>query len=163
MKLLYGPPSMIKYVDGICNIVNFSSLYEYANNSLVGLIPPNNLGAVSEYDFDVKYMNYILENDHIFVIFMSFVINIFNGIDYYLIIDDRSDWSIMLIESLMKLLQQRYGLNGYYLRDINDYDTSIDTQFNSQYGLMNYDMDKERYLYLYEVHRISNGGYVAEE
>ena len=163
MKLLYGPSSMIGYVDGICNVVNFSSLYEGINDGLMCLIPPNNLGAISEYDFDVKYMNYILENDNIFVNFMGLVISIFNGADYFLVVDDSTDWSKMLIESLLKLLQQRYGLNGYYVKDIEDIGPNMDTQFNTQYGLMNYDIDVERYLYLYEDFRIRNGGYVGEE
>lgn len=157
--LFYGNKDNI-IIDGNCRVVNFSSLVEGFPDAK--LLPPNNLGAVNEYDFDVKYMHYIMDININFINFMNIIMELYyNNNDIYLIISE-DDWSSILIDSLLKLIQQRYGINGILINSYEDYiyekvyNTSI-SEFDSGYGIPNLMIDKERYIYLYELMRAKNG------
>ena len=134
-------------------IYNFSSLRE--GFPRLNLMPPYSLGANSEYDFDVKYMNYILQNDLIFMNFMTIILEIYNGNNVYLLVSE-DDWSMMLIDSLMKLIQQRYGINGILVNTLEDYVYARDESF-TDYGVINLDQDKERYAYLDQKYKMMGG------
>ena len=113
MKLMYGPPQMAEYVKNNANImvVNFNSLKQgfYELN----LLPPNALGAVDEYDFDLKYLNYVYSDDYRFCQIYSIPSTIFNAKDVFIIVDYvlHSDWEYNLVESFLKMIQVRYGFN----------------------------------------------------
>ena len=158
MKLMYGTA---QYIDHNSSVFNFNSLIEGYPSS--GLIPPNNLGAVNEYDFDMRYMKWIIGYDNIFINFMNIIMEIYYGRNVYLIIN-LDEWGIIMIESLLKLIQQRYGINGTFINDYEDIKYAEESQFDPYYGLANFDQDKERYIYLYEQTKlIRNGGKVPTE
>ena len=159
MKFLYGDFNLIPK-DEPYSIFNFTSLVEGYQDS--HLIPPNNLGAISEYDFDMRYMHYIMDHDGNFVNFMNIVNEIYYGHNVFLIIS-YNDWSINLVESLLKLIQQRYGINATNVITPDDVYYAEDVQFDSYYGINNFDIDKERYVRLYEFFRVQNTGRVSEE
>lgn len=125
------------------------------------LIPPNEIGRSSGREFDISYANYILGNDFVFKSFFDIIYALYGGLDVYLIIDE-SDWSENLVESLLKLIQQRYGYNAIKINCFDDYlqayNSKYVSEFNPYYGLQNLDMDKERYAYFVESQRIRNGG-----
>ena len=142
-----------------CRIINFSSLVEGYPDA--NLLPPNKLGAANEYEFDIRYMHYIMDIDCNFINFMNIIMEIYYGNDVYLIISE-DDWSNLLIESLLKLIQQRYGLNAILLNSNEDYMYEKlynvnSTDFNPGYGLANLLIDKDRYVYLYEYNKVKNG------
>lgn len=101
--LLYGNA---RNIQDQCVIYNFTSYIEGYRR--LNLIPPNSLGASSEYEFDQRYMEFILSNDYNFVEFFNIIYNLYSGQDVYIIISD-DPWSETLVESLLKLIQQRYG------------------------------------------------------
>lgn len=142
--LLYGKSQCLSFVDA--RIFNLTGLIE-GFESLSILIPPNELGHFTEKEFDIAYMNYIMGNDIIFSAFFKIVHSLYIGQDVFIISDD-ADWSENLIESLFKLIQQRYGYNGYNIKTFEDYiyaknnDTST---FDPGYGIYNLDIDKDRY------------------
>lgn len=117
------------------------------------LLPPREIGHFIDRDFDIAYMNYILGNDRVFYQFFgSIIMNLYLGFDVYLAISDE-DWSINLVESLLKLIQQRYGYNALRINDVNDYNAAIESgnftsRFDIDYGLANLDLDKNRYSLL---------------
>lgn len=117
------------------------------------LLPPREIGHFVDRDFDIAYMNYILGNDRVFYQFFgSIIMNLYLGFNVYIAISDE-DWSINLIESLLKLIQQRYGYNGLRINDISDYTSAIESGnsksgFDKFYGLANLDLDKNRYSLL---------------
>lgn len=155
--LLYGNKDNIQYD---CEIYNFCGLIEGYRDAR--LMPPNSLGSISEYDFDIKYMHYILDNDYIFINFMSIIMDLYYGKNVYLIISDSNDeWCSMITESLLKLIQQRYGIVAAKIDSFEDIFYVEDSTFNPYYGLANLDMDKERYTYLCESIRLSNGGKIG--
>lgn len=153
--LFYGTVQNIKNINlDNCVVYNFTSLTEDYPN--IGLMPPNSLGLLSGLDFDIAYMNYIMNDDIIFCRFMNIMMNIYYGHSVYLIISN-DNWSELLIESLLKLIQQRYHLNGYRIESMDDYIYASSSDINS-YGLFNIDQDKERWTYLQEMTKIRTNG-----
>ena len=66
-------------------------------------------------------------------------------------------------ESLIKMIQQRYGYNAAVINDINDLDyvNPEDFSFSIQ-GLHNLDEDKKRLVMILESRRIQAGGRIYE-
>lgn len=142
------------------NVYNLTSMRE-GFTRLNSLIPPNNLGRLTGRDFDLAYADYILSNDIIFIEFFHIIYSLYIGTDVYIIISD-DDWSENLVESLLKLIQQRYGYNACKINSLEDYVyfsvSAQNSEFNPYFGIRNLDIDKERYTYIMEIIRIKNGG-----
>lgn len=126
--------------------LNINSLAERYSHVKLNLLPPNSLGANTEKDFDIKYMEWIFGNNEIFISFMDILICLYHGYNVFLIITDEG-WSDMLVESLLKLIQQRYGINAVSIKSLEDLQYAEDSIFEP-YGLINLDQDLERYAYL---------------
>ena len=159
----YGNSKVLNLVQDF-KIYNFSSLMEIGIP--MNLLPPNNLGAINEYDFDCKYMQYIMMNDYTFGSMMSMMMDIYNNNDVFILIADENDsffnpdvasWNTILIESFLKFIQQRYGMNATLIESEEDINCMEFAEF-SDYGIMNFDEDKERFTYMIESIRIMNGG-----
>lgn len=138
---------------------NLSSLKE-GFNRLQLLIPPNEIGRFTDREFDIAYANYIFNNDNVFCEFFQIIYNLYLGYDVFILASEE-DWSENILESLLKLIQQRYGYNA--ARIDSDYDyifarNNMSFDFAPGYGLYNLDQDKERFSYLIETFRLNNGG-----
>lgn len=152
--LLYGNATHAKFIEGGL-VYNFTSMVE--KYPRLPLMPPNYLGASSEYDFDQKYMEFVMFIDQNFINFMSYIIMpLYNGHTIYLCISE-DPWSEIIIESLLKLIQQRYGYNATRINDFNDLCVAESSDFEPRYGLSNLDQDKDRYSYAMEQLRQSAG------
>ena len=158
--LMYGPASAADIKFGGKGVMyNLSSMRE-GFISLQALIPPNTIGRLTDREFDIAYANYIMSNDTLFCIFFQIVYNLYIGKDVFIIISTE-DWSENLLESLLKLIQQRYGYNGVLINTEADYlyaVTSMNFGFAPGYGIFNLDQDKERFTTLIEQYRIANNG-----
>jgi len=129
-------------------IFNITSLKE-GYNKLNMLVPMNSMGYTTDRDYDIAYANYIFNNDAVFVEFFIIIYYLYIGKDVYLIYSNE-DWSENIIESLLKLIQQRYGYNAYLINEDEDYIYSKmndSTYFNGEWGLYNLDIDKNRFSY----------------
>lgn len=124
------------------SLLAFTSLAEGLDT--LRLLPPNNLGAISEYDFDVRYMNFIMMDNSNFIEFMKLIYKIYTNENVFLVVNDMDAWSNILVESLLKFIQQRYGINATYIKDIEDLDSINDVEINPYYGINNLDNDSER-------------------
>lgn len=144
--LMYGDGLVLKDILETPNIrvYNFSSLRE--GFPRLNLMPPHNLGANTELEFDIKYAEYILSNDLIFMNFMTIIMELYYGNSVFLLIS-HDPWSEVLIESLMKLIQQRYGIIGVSVNVIEDFYYAKDSGFED-FGVINLDQDKEKFTYL---------------
>lgn len=155
MNLLYGKNDPRMFDPYFCEhgyIYNFTTMKE-GYESLQTLIPPNQIGHLDGYEFDVTYMKYIMSNDYVFMWFFRIIYNLYIGKDVFLL-SSEDDWSENLIESLLKLVQQRYGINGINIVTDEDYiDASVHSivEFAPGYGLYNLDIDKDRFLNLIEL------------
>ena len=158
--LMYGPASAADIKFGGKGVMyNLSSMRE-GFISLQALIPPNTIGRLTDREFDIAYANYIMSNDTLFCIFFQIVYNLYIGKDVFIIISTE-DWSENLLESLLKLIQQRYGYNAVLINTEADYlyaVTSMNFEFAPGYGIYNLDQDKERFTTLIEQYRIANNG-----
>lgn len=128
-------------------VYNITSLNERYRRARLDLLPPNSLGANSEYDYDVKYMEWVFANDGVFMNFMKIILDLYNGLNVFLVIT-HEDWSDMMLESLLKLIQQRYGYNSISIENPEDLFYAEDEGFNPEYGLINLDQDLARYQYI---------------
>ena len=75
---------------------------------------------ITDREFDIAYMNYIMNYDDVFCEFFQIIYNLYIGIDV-LIIASKDDWSENILESLLKLIQQRYGYDAVYIETDEDY------------------------------------------
>lgn len=146
--LMYGDSSNIINTGQIFNITSLINGY----NRLDLLYPPYGFIRSDNRDFDMSYYNYIMNNDNVFVQFFNIVYNLYLGNDVYLIIS-MDNWSINIIEAILKIIQQRYGYDGVLINDYSDYlyfSNSKTFGFDNGFGLMNLDKDLDRYIYLIE-------------
>ena len=154
--LMYGNSFNVITTGTVYNLTSLKEGYV----RLQSLIPPNEIGRFTGRDFDIAYANYILSNDFIFKEFFDIVYLLYQGVDVYLIIAEE-DWSENLVESLLKLIQQRYGYIGCRIKCFDDFleasKHSI-SKFDPVFGLANLSMDRERYVYIIEKARIQSGG-----
>jgi hypothetical protein len=127
------------------------------------LLPPNSIGRFTDRDFDIAYMNYILGNDNVFCEFFQVIYNLYLGKDVF-IIAAKEDWSENVLESLLKLIQQRYGYNATKITCEEDYIFACNSdyipEFTPGFGTYNLDIDKERFSYLMEDYKLRTGAYI---
>ena len=157
---MYGPAAAADIKFGGKGVMyNLSSMRE-GFISLQALIPPNTIGRLTDREFDIAYANYIMSNDTLFCIFFQIIYNLYIGKDVFIIVSTE-DWSENLLESLLKLIQQRYGYNAVLINTEADYlyaVTSMNFGCAPGYGIYNLDQDKERFTTLIEQYRITNNG-----
>lgn len=131
-------------------IVNLSSFIE--GFPKLKLMPPLSLAPNienNEYEFDMKYAEWVLTND---LNFASLYIDILKplslGSSVYIIIQKGDPYAELTAESLMKFIQQRYGYNYYIINDRSDIEVIQDNgRFNIQ-GIYNLDQDRIRMEHL---------------
>ena len=139
-------------------VYNLTSLREGFNNLRL-LLPPREVGRCVDRDFDIQYYQYILNNDYVFCEFFQIVYNLYLGIDVFIIASEE-DWSENILESLLKIIQQRYGYNSVKIDTDEDYifaRNSMDFRFSPP-GLYNLDQDKDRFAAIVEKYRLSHNG-----
>ena len=121
------PVDILQY-KGVRQVVKYNLSHYYAEmptlNSLVPsseFIPEDILsGDCSNADFDQAYHNFIFNNDMAFSQLMSIIIPIYMNPDTLVHITILyNDYSNAFVESLIKLIQQRYGYNSYLINDVS--------------------------------------------
>lgn len=137
-------------------ILNFNSLNE--KYPRLHLIPPLDLGSKNEYDFDMKYAYYLLNDPNAFIDLMQIMYPLYQGDDVFLLVDDGPIME-MIVESFQKFVQQRYGYNSAYITCLDDLLNADEGDF-SELGTMNMRDDRERLSYMLESERLAAGGFV---
>lgn len=156
--LLAGDHNCIPDIDDLV-IFNLSSLIE--GYPILDILPSvNSIDYTDDLNFDIVYSNYIMTNDSVFYEFFHKVIYpLYNGVDVYLI-TRRDFFYDNIIESLFKFIQQRYGYLGIILGDMEDIEyINPDLGFGQTGipGIINLDMDKERYTNIYMMGQLRKG------
>lgn len=143
--LMYGYAENIPDTDNTI-VFNLASMKE-GYQRLAELVPPNNIGRLDGRDFDIFYAEYIMSCEPAFYKMFTVVFELFQSHDVYLIINE-FEWCDNLVQSLFKFIQTRYGYNGVRINNMEDYiyyKNNDIFKFNPDYGLYNFDLDKERY------------------
>ena len=126
-------------------VYNVSSMYEGIPR--LNILPTAMINCGDEKMFDMSYANYILENDAIFSEMMKIMYSLYMNENVALLVT-RNPVLDVITESLLKLIQQRYGYSAYLINCIEDLEyVNIDFSF-SLAGLYNFDIDKERFVVL---------------
>lgn len=121
---------------------------------LSALVPPTTLtgGDIIDFDnektFDMMYARYLIENDGAFVQMFSIINNLYLGGSSIVLVGE-SEYKDTLTESLIKFIQQRYGIAP--IRVINEFEDWFSYDDDSNFnliGVYNLDIDKERYALL---------------
>lgn len=113
------------------------------------LLPDNNITFEDEFEFDIKYANYILTNQKSYISLIHLMIDVYDNKDVYLLVTRDNGYFDYLTESIIKLIQVRYGYPVCLINDKEDYKyINIDPNFYtmSLQGLYNFDIDKEFYF-----------------
>lgn len=121
-------------------ILNISCLLE--GFPRVNILPPFEMDRYSR-DFDILYAQYLLNNENVFYEFMQIIMSIYYGFDTILLVD-RGELYECVNESLIKFIQQRYGLICNNINVLEDWLYVEECEFSLQ-GLYNLDQDKERF------------------
>ena len=143
--LLIGDHNTIPYgmIDDLV-VYNLFSLKEGLDN--LNLIPSIRMDYNSK-EFDRLYAQNIISNDDTFIELMRIVYPLYEGKNVYLVttLNDLFDG---LTESILKLIQDRYGYNYSIINSYEDIQYLDDDSDFSLNGLFNLDHDKERMSYI---------------
>lgn len=141
--------NVLKYIANPV-IYNLSSYYSEFEN-ITGLITKiqifnNTQMPINEFiyspQFDSIYANSVMQNNELFIDFIKIIINATEFPVVVLISHD--PYRDAITESIIKLIQIRYGYNCWEVDDIDDLDCVRESSF-TPYGLLNLDQDKKRY------------------
>ena len=136
-------------------VYNFSSLYS-GFDSLAPLVTNMyrvNPGNIPQYEFidtvtfDLNYANAILNTPNMFEALIKIVMPVYQG-EIVMLLVHRDPYRDSLMESLIKLLQQRYSLSCWVVEDLADVE-SIHELPITQNGLLMIDQDIKTYDRLY--------------
>jgi hypothetical protein len=132
-------------------ILNLSSYYSgYINitHLITKIAPINNSGVpmpefVNSYDFDMQYASSILSNSELFGSLINIMLRAYEG---YLvcILVQRDPYRDAVMESLIKLIQQRYGYNCWIVEDVDDIEVMTE-QMLLPNGLLTLDGDIKQF------------------
>lgn len=143
-------------------IFNLSSLYSGfidATELLTNLSSINYTGLpmpvfVESVEFDMQYMASIMNNPNLFGKLMMILSNSYEGRIVVLLVQ-RDPYRDSVMESLIKLIQQRYGYNCWIVEDPEDISCIKEDDYNT-YGLLTLTEDLKKYDNSYsEENRIS--------
>ena len=112
------------------------------------------------YQFDMNYASQLFNDDNSFIdlMILLFAVNggninysneeqVLKGGDVIVLTNYSNVFMQVILDSLMKYIQQRYGIQSYIINDINDYDSLEYSEF-SDIGMCNFISDTARFLYL---------------
>ena len=137
------------------HIVNLSSAYLGVQPSSLFYVPRC---SNESFEYDLEYGNFIFQNTQQRIEFLYLMHQLQIGNDVLILIGTHQVMFEMA-ESLLKLIQMRYGYNGYFITK-DDLDYIFDFQSNfSVPGLQLFDQEKVELdeIFLEEEKRKSNG------
>lgn len=92
-------------------------------------------------DFDRQYAFQLLSNQNSFTMLMK-IMMLVETMDEVIVITNHSNPYVeVVVDSLIKFIQQRYSIQSYIINDIDDIDSFATSNFNTEEGFNNYMMD----------------------
>lgn len=158
MIIFTSNTNIIQFINSpiVYNLSSFYSGYENITNLITKIPAFNNTSIpVNEFiyspEFDNMYANSLLNNAVLFNDFIKIVINACSSNNVIVLIA-HDDYRDAITESIIKLIQIRYGYNCWEVEGIEDVEC-LRESFFTPYGLLALDEDKKKYDELY------NNGY----
>lgn len=141
------PHLYARYNNRQVKIFNLSSYYSgYIDvSNLMYFMKPNTpmIDFVNEVQFDIEYASYIFNDPSNFTSFMKIMSSSFEG-DICIVMVYREPYRDAVMESLIKLIQQRYAYNCWIIEALEDIDLLNDNGYDT-IGLMTLFQDIQRY------------------
>lgn len=123
-------------------VYNMGSIHQTGMN-ISNLIPAYN--TIDNKEFDLYYANSLLHDKTLFITYMQIIYDLYMGFNVFVLVNGtKGDYSEYAVESLIKFIQQRYGIISNVLESEEDFDTLVEHDF-SLTGLYNLDIDKEKF------------------
>lgn len=129
-------------------VFNLSSYYDkmYYNDDIhilgIDINVPQDINVV-EYiyspEFDMNYCNMIINNPNKFIAFMKIMTYCYQGTNVIILIS-HDEFRDAIVESLVKMIQLRYGYNSWILNTIDDLEYIKESDFTPE-GLLVLDND----------------------
>lgn len=152
------PVELLEY-KGVRQVVKYNLSHYYAEMPTLNMlipsidsIPENILtGDCTDATFDQLYHNFIFTNDQAFIQFMNIIVPAFTNPECLVqIAITNNDYTDAITESLIKLIQQRYGYNAYIINDVEDFLYTEESDFSIP-GLFIIDQDLSRFRLMSEL------------
>lgn len=128
-------------------VLNLSSLYERVER--LNIIPTLYNNDIFSVDFDLYYGEFIFNNNDVFKRYMKIIMPLYNGKNVIVLVT-RSTNSDAVTESLIKIIQDRYGYISNNIFSKEDCDYLVEGKF-SVFGIQALDYDKDRLMKLIEL------------
>lgn len=152
---IYASKVMYKFPGRSSVILNLSSLYSgYINitHLITDIAPINNTGLqmpdfVNSFEFDIQYASAILNNPVLFGSLINIMLRAYEGYVVCILVQ-RDPYRDAVMESLIKLIQQRYSYNCWLIEDPDDIDVITEEMFLPN-GLVTLDEDIKCYNQLH--------------
>lgn len=104
-------------------------------------------GSMDTPDFDIAYSNFVLGQQEQFYSFMNIVLPLYNDPCACVIVYiQASPIRDIILECLMKLIQQRYGYHPFMINELYDISYINDSSSFSPRGILNIQEDSDRAL-----------------
>lgn len=144
-------------------VLNLSSYYDkaYYNDDIhtlnIGINTPSDINIV-EYiyspEFDMSYYNMIMNDPNKFINLMKIMISCYYGMNVIILVS-HDEFRDAILESLIKLIQLRYGYNSWIINNPDDIEGLKESDFSPE-GLLNLDAD----ILAYQNMTMNNSNYV---
>lgn len=160
MKLsIYDPQNDYRLVDYIVTRsislgqlpYNFYSLIQYGImlNELMPIDLLRDLHYNDEsFDFDRAYANKLLSHEPTFIQLMTLLHDIELRDETILLSNYTNEQMMPIIDSLLKFIYERYGIDSFIINTIEDIDHFTSSEFASQYHYQTFVSDVQRYYKL---------------
>jgi len=153
---------LCQYIKQPFIIYNLSSMYSgfkdatclLTNMKIVNYTQTPMYEYVQTPEFDMQYYTAIFNNPKMFATFMDFIYCDFIGMNAILLVY-REFYRDAVMESILKIMQQRYGLNGWVVETPEDIECLKNTHYNPD-GIMLLQQDIEKYTELCKINTIEN-------
>lgn len=120
----------------------------YPNQNTMNYLRDCNFGDSNTLEFDKQYAWQIISYNPSFMDFMKLLSTLQDNDETIVLTDYTHPVVLPIIDSLIKLIQQRYFIQSYIINDINDIDPLLITDFDYKEGYDNFNMDMQRYIAL---------------
>lgn len=136
----------------ILNLSSFYSGYINITHLIAKISPINNTGMpmpefVNSVEFDMQYASSVLTNPELFGSLINIMLRAYEGYIVCVLVQ-RDPYRDAVMESLIKLIQQRYGYNCWIIEDIDDIEI-MSEQMLLPNGLLTLDADIKQYNQMY--------------
>lgn len=154
MILFIDDINLLNCIDDKFIVLNLSSFYS-GYDSITNLItmplinyntPMNQF--VDTPEFDLLYANNIFNNIELFRDLMKIMIYAYEGFTVVILVN-RDPYRDTIMESLIKIIQERYGYSCWIINDIDDLECARETTFSTN-GLITMDNDIQYFESLYQ-------------